>query len=151
MLTAHYPTLLAIHSDLRWLILIAGAAALIGCVIGISRKKPFAPLGRLLGLLYVSFLDTQFLVGILLSISSPIVRAVWSNPAVGMKNDALRFFAVEHTFAMLIALALAHIGAVKSRKAKESLKAYKVAVTWYAASLAVILLGIPWWRPLLRL
>lgn len=151
MLANHYPTLLAIHSTLRWFVLIAGLAAIIGCLIGISGRRPFAPLGRVLGLIYVSFLDTQFLVGILLSIASPIVHAVFSNPAVGMKNHDLRFFAVEHTTYMMIALALAHIGAVKSRKATDSVKAYRMAMIWYGISLVVIVGGIPWWRPLIRI
>ena len=151
MLTNHYSTLLAIHSTLRWFVLIAGFAVLIGCVIGISSKRPFVPLGRVLGLIYVSFVDTQFLVGILLSLSSPIVHALFSNPAIGMKNHDMRFFAVEHTTYMVIALGLAHIGAVKSRKLSDATQAYRAALIWYGISLAVILGGIPWWRPLIRI
>jgi hypothetical protein len=151
MLTEHYSTLLAIHGILRWFVLIAGVATLIGCLIGILHKLPFKPLGRILGLIYVSLLDTQFLIGILLSIASPIVQAVWSNPAIGMKSHDLRFFAIEHSSAMLIALAIAHIGAVKSRRAVTAVAAYKKALIWYAISLVIILGMIPWWRPLLRL
>jgi cytochrome c biogenesis factor len=132
-------------------VLLAGMAALIGCFIGLTGRRPFAPLGRIFGLIYVSVLDTQVLVGILLSCASPLVHAFWANPGVGMKNDDLRFFAIEHTVIMLLALVLAHVGAVKSRKSKDAAKAYSVALTWYALSLVVILLGIPWWRPLLRL
>ena len=151
MLSNFFPILLLLHSLLRWFVLLAGVAALIGCFLGLTGKRPFAPLGRILGLIYVSVLDTQVLVGILLSFASPLARALWADPAVGMKNHDLRFFAVEHTVVMLLALALAHVGAVKSRKSKDAAKAYSVALTWYALSLVVILAGIPWWRPLLRL
>jgi hypothetical protein len=150
MLSNHYSTLLVIHSDLRWFVLLAGVAALIGCFLGITGKRPFIPLGRVLGVIYVSLLDTQVLVGILLSIASPLVRALWANPSIGMKTHDLRYFAVEHTVTMLLALTLAHIGAVKSRRATEPAKAYSTALTWYAASLVVILIGIPWWRALIR-
>lgn len=151
MLANYYPLLLVIHSVLRWFVLLAGTAAIIGCLIGIARKLTFTPLGRVTGLIYVSFLDSQFLIGVLLYLSSPIIHTLWAHPAVGMKNHDLRFFAVEHTTLMIIALALAHIGAVKSRKATDATKAYKTALVWYAASLVIILAGIPWWRPLLRL
>ncbi len=150
MLTSHYPTLLAIHNVLRWFVLIAGFAAVIGCVIGLAGKKPFVPLGRILGLLYVSLLDTQVLIGILLSLASPLIHAFWSAPGLGMKTHDLRYFAVEHSFTMLIALALAHIGAVKSRKAKESTTAYSKALLWYGLSILVLVAGIPWWRSLIR-
>jgi hypothetical protein len=149
MLSEHYPTLLSIHSVLRWFVLLAGIAVLIGSFLGLLRKLPFKPVGRVLGLIYVSLLDTQFLLGILLSLASPLVRALWSNPAVGMKSHDLRFFAVEHTTIMIIALTLAHIGAIRSRRAADSAKAYGAALLWYAISLIVILAGIPWWRPLL--
>jgi len=149
MLSDHYTTFLTIHSILRWFILLSGIGVLFSCFLGISRKLPFAPLGRRTGLIYVSLIDTQFLLGALIYTISPIVHALWADPSAGMKQHELRFFGVEHTTIMVIALILAHIGAIRSRRAKEALKAYSVALTWYALSLALILLGIPWWRPLL--
>jgi len=151
MLTAHYALLLDTHCLLRWFVLLAGVAVLVGSLLGLVLEKPFKPLGRVLGLIYVSLLDTQFLVGLLLSFASPIVHSVWANPSVGMKVSHLRFFAIEHTTGMIIALAIAHVGAVVSRKALTDRKAYTAALSWYGISLAIILLSIPWWRPLIRL
>ena len=150
MLTNHYLTILAIHNTLRWVLLAAGFAAILGCLRGISSRLPFAPLGRILGLIYVSLLDTQVLVGILLLITGPVLRAFLADPAAAMKQDELRFFAMEHTSAMIIALALAHIGSVRSRRFTNPQKSYITALTWYGCSLVVILFGIPWWRPLLN-
>lgn len=151
MLTSCYPLLIGIHTILRWSILLSGVVVISACITGIKGRKSFAPLGRITGIVYLSFLDTQFLIGILLSIASPLVQAFLTSPALGMKNHDLRFFAVEHSLTMLIALALAHIGAVKSRKTGDPIRAYKAALTWYALSLILILTGIPWWRPLLRI
>lgn len=151
MLTSHYGTLLAIHCDLRWLVLLAGVGAIAVAAIGLINKAPFAPLGRIAGLIYVSFLDTQVLVGILLWFPSPYVRAFLMNPAEGMKQHDPRFFVVEHTVMMLLALTLAHVGAVRSRRSSAAAAAYGAALKWYAASLVVILAGIPWWRPMLHL
>ena len=151
MLTAHYSTLLFAHNLLRWFVLLAGIAVLIGCLIGILHKRPFKPAGRVLGLIYVSLLDLQVLCGILLSVASPLVCAFWSHPGVGMKSHELRYFAIEHASIMIIALALAHVGAVRSRRATIALHAYTNALFCYAASLVVMLAGIPWGRPLLKL
>lgn len=150
LLSSHYSTLLVIHGIMRWFVLFAGIGTVIGCLLGIFLNLPFRPAGRILGLIYVSLVDTQFLVGVFLSIASPIVHYFWTNPESGMKSHDLRFFAVEHTVIMLAALSIAHIGAVRSRRYPLSLKAYKSAALWYAVSLVVIILGIPWWRPLLR-
>lgn len=151
MLTSYYATLLAVHSDLRWLVLLAGLAAIAAAVIGLIKKVSFAPLGRVAGLLYVSLMDTQVLIGILLWFPSPYVRAFLTNPGEGMKQHDCRFFVMEHSVMMLLALILAHIGAVRSRRASGAGAAYATALKWYAASLILVLAGIPWWRPMLRL
>ena len=151
MLASCYGTLLAIHCDLRWLVLFSGVAASVTAIIGLTRRLPFAPSGRVAGLIYVSSLDTQVLGGILLSFPSPYVKEFLADPAAAMKLHDLRFFAVEHTMTMILALVLAHVGAVRSRKlAPISQSAYGAALKWYAVSLLVLLSGIPWWRPLLQ-
>jgi len=148
MLTSLYGTLLAIHCDLRWLVLLAAFGAIVAAVFGLIRKTPFAPVGRVAGVIYVSLMDTQVLIGILLSFPSPYVQAFWANPAAGMKQHDPRFFAVEHMTLMLLSLALAHVGAVRSRKrASQPSVAYLAAIKWYGASLLAMLAGIPWWRP----
>jgi len=147
MLTTHYPTLLAIHNGLRWLVLLSGLSLILGCLLGKLKQLPFKKAGRLPALIYVSLLDTQFLVGVLLSLASPLVSSFWSNPGAGMKSHDLRFFAIEHTTIMIAALALAHIGSVRSRKISVDASAYSTALKWYIPSFLLILAGIPWWRP----
>lgn len=148
MLSDYYTALLHIHGGLRWLILLSGFFLIAGCVAGKRSGLPFRPLGRRLSTIYVSLMDLQFLAGITLSLASPLVQTFWSNPASGMKSHDLRFFAVEHTTLMITALVLAHVGSARSRRAKDDASAYVTALKWSAASLALILLGIPWWRPL---
>lgn len=149
MLTHHYTAVLHLHSGLRWLILVSGLVLIAGCLLGKINKSPYKPSGKILSVIYVSLMDTQFLVGLLLSFASPYVRGFWSNPAVGMKSHDLRFFAMEHTSLMVTALILAHIGSARSRKVADDTAAYTTALKWYTPSFLLILVGIPWWRPLL--
>jgi hypothetical protein len=68
-----------------------------------------------------------------------------------MKVHDLRYFAIEHTSTMLVALVLAHIGSIRSRKVSlPSRTAYLRAFRWHTASLVLILLGVPWWRLAIR-
>jgi hypothetical protein len=149
MLTAQYPLILAVHNILRWLVLLSGLTLIAGCLLGKLKQLPFAKAGRLPSIIYVSLLDTQFLIGLLLSFSSPLVNAFWSNPSAGMKSHDLRFFAIEHSTLMIAALALAHIGSVRSRKIVIDETAYSTALKWYLPSIFLVLAGIPWWRPIL--
>jgi hypothetical protein len=53
-------------------------------------------------------LDVQFLLGLGLYATSPLVRSAWMNLAEAMKAHEQRFFALEHLTSMLLAIALAH-------------------------------------------
>jgi hypothetical protein len=73
-----------------------------------------------------------------------------------MKVSALRFWVVEHLVGMLIAVALAHVGAVKIRKATGDARRHRVALIFFSLSLLAIFASIPWpgmpaGRPLFRI
>jgi hypothetical protein len=145
-----YVTVLTIHSDLRWLVLLAAVAAVVVSFIGIIRRGTFKPTGRKVGAIYTGLLDLQLLVGLCLYATSPIVHTALANMSVAMKQHELRFFAVEHLTTMLIVVILAHVGSIRSKRAPTDKSAYSRAMLWYTASLIVLILGIPWWRPLFR-
>ena len=114
------------------------------------RGLPFAPWGDRSRSLYVGAVDIQFLLGLLLYAASPVTRSAWMNLSLAMKQQELRFFSVEHSLTMLLAVALAHIGAGRVRGATGDPKKFSRLLIWNALSLFAILAGIPWWRPLLR-
>jgi hypothetical protein len=145
-----YLTALTVHSYLRWLVIVAAVAAVVCALLGRLRGRPFKPGGRKFGAIYTGLLDLQLLLGIYLYAASPVVRAALANMSAAMKQKELRFFAVEHATAMLIAVVLAHVGSIRSKRAPDDKTAYSRALLWYGASLIALYIGIPWWRPLLR-
>ena len=52
---------------------------------------------------------------------------------------------------MFLAVICAHVGGALSRKGRTNLMKYRGAAVAYTISLLLVLSGIPWWRPLLRL
>ena len=103
------------------------------------------------GTIFVTLMDFQFLLGLLLYFgASPIVRMALQNMSVAMKDHELRFFAVEHTTYMFLAVVCAHLGAVLARRGKTDRAKYRGAAISYVISVLLILAGIPWWRPLFR-
>jgi hypothetical protein len=150
MIADLYLTVLTVHNYLRWLVVVAAVASVVCAFLGKFRNRPFKPGGRKFGAIYTGLLDLQLLIGIYLYATSPIVKAALANMAVAMKQKELRFFAVEHLTTMLIAVVLAHIGSVRSKRAPNDQAAYSRALFWFLASTIVLFLGIPWWRPLLR-
>ena len=146
-----YPNLLAFHGALRWVALIAAIMAFGVAASGWSGTKPVTPILSRCGTLFVAVMDVQILIGLILYFgASPLIRMAFENMAVAMKDHELRFFTVEHTTYMLLAVILAHVGAALSRRAKADRTKYRGAAICYGLSLLLILAGIPWWRPLLR-
>ncbi len=150
MLQQMFPTVLMIHSYWRWAVLATALFAIVIAALGLAGKWSFAPWGRKAGVLFVTALDMQLLIGLLLYAASPLVRMSFSNMAAAMKIHEQRFFTVEHSVIMLLAVALAHVGAVRAKRAPADRAKFRQMLIWYVASLAAILAGIPWWRPLLR-
>ena len=140
------------HGLLRWAVLAAAVAAILVAFSGWSGTKPAEKNLRLASVIFVIAMDFELLIGLLLFFgASPITRAALANLGEAMKNHESRFFTIEHTVLMLLAVTCAHVGGALSRKGRTDLAKYRGAAIAYLISLLLMLGGIPWWRPLLRL
>jgi hypothetical protein len=150
-----YAAALTLHSWLRWLVLLTGVVAFVRATAGASGRKPWRPSDDRAGFWFVTALDTQFLLGILLyAFLSPFTHQAFADFGAAMKSPGLRFWAVEHVAGMLIGVALAHVGRARTRKT-DSLRRHKVTAIFFGLALVAILASIPWpgtpnGRPLLR-
>jgi hypothetical protein len=139
-----YAAFLVAHSTLRWVVLILGLVAIVRGVAGWS-GRPWTAGDARTGKLFVSALDLQFLIGLILfAVLSPVVREAFQDIGAAMRDGRLRFFLVEHVIGMLIGVALAHIGNVRIKKAGASPANHKTAAVFYGLAIVVILLSIPW-------
>jgi hypothetical protein len=150
-----YAVVLLIHSYLRWVVILAGLLAFGRAVSGSSGRKPWTPADDRAGFWFVTAIDLQMLLGILLyGFLSPFTRQAFGDFGAAMKDPTQRFWVVEHIAGMLIGLALVHVGRVRTRRT-DSLRRHKVAAIFFGLALAAILASIPWpgmpaGRPLLR-
>lgn len=150
-----YAPLLSLHSYLRWLALLATVAMVLVGWTGAASGRPWDKRARVVSLLFVIGMDLQFLVGLGLLFSSPIVSAAFADMKTAMKDPQLRFWAVEHWPVMLLAVASAHIGNARSKKAPDDRTRYRRLAVWATVALVLVLVSIPWpgrvvGRPLFR-
>jgi len=149
-----YGIVLNVHSWLRWVVLIAMLWTILRAVLPGPRAWTPAD-DRSLRLSVIS-LDVQLLLGLLLYfVLSPFTREAMSDMGAAMRSPGLRFFAVEHVAGMLIAITLAHVGAVRIRKAAPE-RRHRLAAIFFILALLAVLASIPWpglpaGRPLFRL
>jgi endonuclease/exonuclease/phosphatase family metal-dependent hydrolase len=151
MLQNLYPHLLAFHGLFRWVVLAAALAAIFVALSGWSGSKPASTNLQRLSVIFVIAMDIEFLTGLVLYFVSPITRAALANIGEAMKAYEPRFFTLEHTALMFLAVVCAHLGGALSRKGRTDLMKYRGAAIAYTISLLLMLSGIPWWRPLLKL
>lgn len=129
-----YNGLLHAHSGLRYVVLILLLAA-IGSAYS-NWQKGDTNDNKLYSFALIAT-HIQLLIGIILYVISPKVE-------FGMMSDRLyRFFTVEHSLMMLIAVVLITVGRVRSRKIADPTK-HRTILYFFAMALIIMLVAIPW-------
>ncbi len=148
--------LLPLHSAVRWLVLIILIAAIIRSYYAYKKAIPYHKADKRLRELTTAILNIQLLIGLWLYSISPLVRYFLQNFQKGVKLREIRFFGMEHSLMMLIAVILVSIGSAKARKQRTDADKFRTQWLWYGIALLVILSSIPWSfspltsRPLIR-
>lgn len=142
-----YIGLLHLHNVLRWLILIAALVVLLKYFIGWFSQQSWKKSDRILGIIFTALIDLQFLTGIVLYFFvSPITKTAFQDFGAAMKNADLRFYAVEHSVMMLIAVSLIHIGWSRSKKATTDKSKFNQALIFFGIAYVIMIALIPWSR-----
>ncbi|MGB0523799.1 MAG: hypothetical protein ACPGJS_12605 [Flammeovirgaceae bacterium] len=141
-----YSFLLSLHSGLRWVVLVALVVSVVWSFMGWFGKKPFTGAGKGLRLGTMISTHIQFLTGLILYTISPIIKSFLSGFPETMGDKALRFYGMEHSVMMLLAVVVITIGSVKAKKKTDDLGKYKTMAIWFLVGLVFILAGMPWDR-----
>ena len=135
-----YSILNALHSYNRYFLLAALAFVLFRSISGWLGKKPYEKADNAGAAALLGFTHLQALIGLILYFgASPIAKTALEDFGAAMKNPWLRYIAVEHISAMLIAVVLIQLGRTFSKKATDpTAKHRKVAVYTGIATLIIV-------------
>jgi cytochrome c biogenesis factor len=103
-------------------------------------NAPFMESDRKLNFFTMLSTHIQLILGLILYFLSTKVHFSGDT----MKVAVTRFFTVEHSILMLLAIALVTIGYTKSKKAAEDTQKFRTAFIYFLIALVVILVAIPW-------
>lgn len=146
-----YAIFLMLHNINRWIIVLSGLYNVYNNFSGWQSKKEWEKPDNIAKIIFVSAMDVQFLLGLILYyFLSPLTTEAFNNMAAAMKNPEQRFYLVEHLVIMIAALAVAHIGSAKSKREEDIEKKRKTIFIFFAISMVLVFAGIPWSRPLMR-
>lgn len=145
-----YQIVLAIHNILRWVVVILAIVALFRAYVGWIGEREYTETDRKFGFFFTVSLDIQLLLGLILYLFlSPITRAAFQDFSTAMTISDIRFFAIEHILMMILAVILVHVGTVVSKRASSDVSKHRREAILYSLATLVVILAIPWWRPLL--
>ncbi|MBK9015349.1 MAG: cytochrome B [Saprospiraceae bacterium] len=130
--------LLHAHSGLRWVVLALLIAATFMALLKWRSNATYTDGSRKLNLFTMISMHVQLLLGLALFFMSDKVD--FSQ----MKEAMYRFFSVEHSVMMLLAIALVTIGHSKSKKATEDARKFRTIFIFYGLALLLVLVAIPW-------
>ena len=150
-----YSITLFLHSWMRWAVVISALLVCVQAWRGWSGGAVWDATKARFASWFVNTTSIQLVLGLVLyGFLSPITTAAFSNMGNAMKDSVVRFWAVEHMSMMVVAVALAHIGAGRVKKAADDQAKHRAAAIFFTIAIAVILLSIPWAgltaRPLFR-
>jgi hypothetical protein len=151
-----YEIALSVHSLLRWLVLALGVVAVARGLAGWFGRRPWAAGDTAVATWFTWSLTIQFALGLVLWAGlSPYGLSGIDDMGAVMRDPARRFWAVEHVTTMFVALALAHVGGARARKAATDAGRHRNAALLFGLALALTLAAIPWTganaRPFVRL
>jgi hypothetical protein len=139
-----YNTLLAIHSLMRWLVLISLVYAIYRSYIGWLSKKTFSKSDNSLRHITATIAHIQLIAGVWLYFISPVIDYFLHNFMEAQKQREIRFFGMEHSLMMIVAIAIITIGSAKAKRKPSDQEKFKTVAIWYSLALLIILLSIPW-------
>jgi len=130
--------LVTLHSLNRFVLLILLLVVIVKSLIGWLNKSPFERADDKLSLFLFISTHTQLLLGLILFFVSPIV--IFSGAS--MKDSVARYWLVEHSTGMLIAIVIISMARIQSKKLADSSAKFKKLFTFNIAALAIILANI---------
>lgn len=135
-----HPFLSTLHSYNRYLLLAALIFVLIRAYTGWLTRKPYEKLDDTASAALLGLTHLQLLLGLILyAFTSPWTQTAFSNFGAAMKDPNMRYWAVEHITAMLIAVVLIQLGRTLSKKATDSTdKHKKLAIYTTIATLIIV-------------
>jgi len=128
------------HSGIRWIVLLLLIVAIVNAFMKWRSGKSFTDMDKKLFLFTMIFTHVQFIIGIVLYFTSP--KVVFSGES--MKNAVNRFYLVEHSLMMFLAVLFITIGYGKVKRLTDDTAKFKSGFTYYLIALVLLLAGIPW-------
>ena len=118
--------LLTLHGEIRWLVALVAAAAIVKYALGLLQNQAYRPVDRGLMAAFTGSLDLNFLLGVIL--------------LFGL-GGGLPMHRIEHAVTMLLAVIAAHSSAAW-RKSDDAAKKFRNNLIVIVAAFSLVIVGV---------
>ncbi|MEQ9593427.1 MAG: cytochrome B [Cyclobacteriaceae bacterium] len=133
-----YTGLIHTHSTLRYVVLALLIVVIAKSLVGLLNNKPYENIDGKLTLWLMIATHVQLLVGLVLFFVSPLVQFSGET----MKDSTLRYWTVEHSFMMLIAIVLITMARTTTKKLTDGKLKHKRVLILTSIALVLIVVAI---------
>ncbi|AQG79355.1 hypothetical protein [Spirosoma montaniterrae] len=151
-----YLTLLALHSVIRWFVVIILGLTLAASWQGWLSNRPYTPTDARLRSIATSITHLQLLLGFVLYFKSPITGYFRENFRESLNSSDLTFFGLIHISLMLVAVVVLTFGSSLGKRAATDAQKHRTVALYFLAGTLILLAAVPWpfsplaQRPLFR-
>jgi hypothetical protein len=139
-----YTILLALHSGFRWFVLTSILFTLFNAYKGWWFHKKYTAFDNYTRHATATLAHIQLALGISLYFISPVIDYFIKNFREAIHQRELRFFGLEHSSMMLLAILILTIGSIKAKRKSTDKEKFKTIALWFSLSLFILLTSIPW-------
>lgn len=132
-----------LHSLLRYFILLFALVVSMQSLVGMMGKKKFTKINKQMALALLIFCDLQLVLGLVLYFYKVVQGGMLSSGHV-MKDPYTRFYAVEHSVSMIVAIVLVHVGYSVVKKNYDADHKFKRLFWCSFIALGIFTAMIPW-------
>jgi hypothetical protein len=144
-----YEIFVFFHSIFRWLVLVSLMYAIGSSIHGLFSKRIYTKADNLARSLATTISHMQLLIGFTLYfVLSPITQFFMKSGSGG--NHEIWFFGIYHITMMFSSIVVMTIGGSIAKRATADHAKFKTIAIYFSIALVLILLAIPWFRPLFR-
>lgn len=133
-----YEFLRGIHNLVRWVVVLGGVYALATMIRGIATSSAWTMREQRAGLIFISSLHLQLVLGLILFVTTPLLAGGLRSPMSG------RLSLLEHVSTMIVAVIVAQLGYSMSKRVPSDRSKYWRATVGYLLAALLIFWATPW-------
>lgn len=146
-----YTGLLHLHNLLRYAVVIFLILAVVKSFIGWFGKKEYTASDNKVSLFLLISAHLQLVIGLALYFVSEKHKLFELGMAEVMKNEVMRYWAVEHIASMIIGIAIITVGRIMAKKGKDDNAKFRRQAIYFLLAMVLIFSAIPWpWSAVAR-